>query len=112
VLAGKDTARDPCAEAVRTAETIEPAALLGCKFLFDCGLDSAYFDVEVDVRAVELTQGFTGVCHASLADKPPGGFRSEEEADGEEGGKEELDGEGAAVSPSVGALTEAFDDTV
>jgi hypothetical protein len=47
-----------------------------------------------------------------LADKPPGRFRSEEKADGEESGEEELDGKGAAVSPTVGALAEAFDDAV
>jgi hypothetical protein len=47
-----------------------------------------------------------------LADKPPGRFGSEEKTDGEESGEEELDGEGAAVSPTVSALAKAFDDAV
>jgi hypothetical protein len=41
MLAGKDATRDPCAEAVRAAETIEPTALLGCEFLFNRGLYGA-----------------------------------------------------------------------
>jgi hypothetical protein len=62
------------------------------------------------IQTRQSQQRFLRILNASLADKPPGGFGGEEDADGEREGPHPLEGVGDAVGPLVGALGGAFYD--
>lgn len=111
VLAQENTSRDTRAEQVGPLEAVPETQLLGVaeSLHLDGGDDACQPAGDVVVFSVELLECLGGLLELVLPGKIPrrlGGKRKERQ---QEHGKEQLGGEGSAVSPAIGAFAKGLD---